>query len=64
MTKKEITQLYTLLDKLETEMPCKAKGCVGHLNCECGINGAYGEECAIDTIRNTLHYLYYTNNKN
>lgn len=51
MTKTEYDQLYRLLCQLHTEAPCHNKFCVGYMNCEYGVNGCYGEECAIDVVQ-------------
>lgn len=51
MIKDEYDQLYRLLNKLQIEAPCHNRGCVGYMNCEYGVNGCYGEECAIDVVQ-------------
>lgn len=51
MTRNEYDQLYRLLNKLQTEAPCHNRACVGHMNCEYGVNGCYGEECAIKVVQ-------------
>lgn len=51
MTKNEYDQLYRLLCKLQEEAPCHNMTCVGHMNCEYGVNGCYGEECAIEIVQ-------------
>lgn len=51
MTKSEYDQLYKLLNKLQTEATCHNMGCVGRQSCEYGVNGCYGEECAIEVVQ-------------
>ena len=51
MTKNDYDQLLRQLYNLELEAPCQNGACVGCQNCEYGINGCYGDECAIDVIR-------------
>lgn len=58
-TKVNYVQLYVQLDNLMTEAPCKGGACVGSQNCEYGVNGCYGEECAIETVQQGI--LYYQN---
>lgn len=57
MTKGEYDQLYRLLCKLQAEAPCHNRACVGHMNCEYGVNGCYGEECAIEIVQEGVNYL-------
>lgn len=52
-------QLYWQLDNLLKEAPCKGGQCLGSQNCEYGINGCYGEECAIETVQKGI--IYYKN---
>ena len=58
MTKKEKEQLSSLLNKLQTtETPCKGGPCVGHMNCDFGVNECYGESCAIETVLQGLYLI-------
>lgn len=59
MPKIDYTQLYIDLDNLINEAPCKGGPCLGHQNCEYGVNGCYGEECAIETVQKGI--IYYKN---
>lgn len=59
MTRNEYDQLYRLLSKLQTEAPCHNRACVGYQQCEYGINGCYGEECAIEVVREVASNNYY-----
>ena len=55
MTNKEKEQLSYLLEKLQmTEAPCKGGPCLGHMNCDFGENGCYGESCAIEDVINGI----------
>ena len=59
MTKDNYNQLYIQLDNLINQAPCKGGSCIGHQNCEYGINGCYGEECAIEAVQKGI--IYYKN---
>lgn len=59
MIKINYDKLYTALDYLMQEAPCKGGACVGAQNCEYGVNGCYGEECAIATVQKGM--CYYEN---
>lgn len=61
MTKQDCDQILHLLDKLLTEAPCHNQACVGHMNCNYGVNGCYGEECAIDVIMTEVSQYMYRN---
>ncbi|MDD6827972.1 MAG: hypothetical protein PUE12_18035 [Oscillospiraceae bacterium] len=55
MTKNEYDQLFRLLCQLQIEAPCHNRACVGYQQCEYGINGCYGEECAIEVVREVAY---------
>lgn len=55
-TKVDYNQLYDQLDNLMKEAPCKGRSCVGHQNCEYGINGCYGIDCAIEIVQLGIDY--------
>lgn len=57
MTKKNIEKLNDLLNELLTISPCRGKSCVGHMNCEFGENGCYGESCAIEDVISGLSVI-------
>ena len=61
MTKQDYDQIMRLLSKLRTEAPCHNRVCVGHMNCDYGINGCYGEGCAIDIIMTEVSQYMYRN---
>lgn len=61
MTKQDCDQILRLMSKLRTEAPCYNKRCVGHINCDYGINGCYGEDCAIDVIVTEVSQYMYRN---
>ena len=50
MTNKDYDQLFRQLCNLRIEAPCHNMACVGHQQCEYGINGCYGSECAIEIV--------------
>lgn len=58
MTENDYDQLFRQLCKLQTEAPCHNGICVGHQLCEYGINGCYGEDCAIEVVRKEAEYRY------
>lgn len=58
MRKSDYDQLFRLLCKLQIEAPCHNGVCVGHLNCEYGVGGSYGEECAIEVVRQEADRRY------
>ena len=51
MTERDYDQLFRLLCKLQIEAPCHNGICIGHQQCEYGVNGCYGKECAIEVVR-------------
>jgi len=55
MFEKDLEELNRLLDLLIHAAPCKGGACIGHLNCEFGENGCYGESCAIEDVQNALY---------
>ena len=59
MTENDYDQLFRQLCNLKKEAPCHNGYCVGYQNCEYGINGCYGEECAIDAVRLEAERMYY-----
>lgn len=61
MTDKDYDQLFRQLCKLKIEAPCHNCACVGHQQCEYGVNGCYGEECAIDVVREEAVRRYKEN---
>lgn len=58
MNENEYDQLFRLLCKLQTEAPCHNGGCVGTQVCDYGINGCYGNECAIEVVRKEAETKY------
>ena len=58
MSKVNYNHLFTQLHILQDEAPCHGKGCVGAQKCDYGIDGCYGDQCAIDTVINTAQELY------
>ena len=59
MTENDYDHLFRQLNKLMMEAPCHNAVCVGHQNCEYGINGCYGEECAIEVVQEIATRKYY-----
>lgn len=55
MTQNECDQLFRLLCQLQEEAPCHNMACIGHMNCEYGVNGCYGEECAIEVVLGAVY---------
>jgi len=58
MTKLDYDQLFRQLNNLMLEAPCHNRACVGSQNCSYGVNGCYGEECAIETVSSETLYRY------
>lgn len=58
MTKEDYDQLFRQLSNLLLEAPCCNKSCVGSQICSYGVNGCYGEECAIETVSAEVLYRY------
>ena len=54
MDTKDFDTINRLLDEVMKLAPCKGRGCVGHMNCEFGENGCYGESCAIEDVQKAL----------
>lgn len=54
MTENDYDNLFRQLCKLRTEAPCHNGACVGHQQCEYGIN----DECAIDVVRKEAESRY------
>lgn len=63
MTEKDYDHLFRQLCNLQIEAPCHNGACVGHQQCEYGINGCYGSECAIDVVRAEAERRYKDNLK-
>ena len=63
MRESDYDHLFRSLCKLQIEAPCHNGACVGHLNCEYGVGGFYGEECAIEIIRQEADRKYKEINK-
>ncbi len=59
MTENDYDQLFRQLNKLMKEAPCHNMACVGHQQCEYGINGCYGEECVIEVVQKVATQKYY-----
>ena len=59
MTENDYDQLFRQLSNLMTEAPCHNRGCVGSQRCDFGINGCYGEECAIEVVQKVAEQNYY-----
>ncbi len=55
MTSEDFDILNRLLDEVMKLAPCKGGRCVGHMNCEFGENGCYGESCAIEDVQAALY---------
>ena len=58
MRESDYDHLFRSLCKLQMEAPCHNGVCVGHLNCEYGVGGSYGEECAIEIVRQEADMKY------
>ena len=58
MTKNDYDNLFRQLNNLMMEAPCHNRACLGGQNCEYGINGCYGEECAIEVVQNVAWQKY------
>lgn len=56
MTKDDYNKLYIQLDNLINQAPCKGGLCIGQQKCEYGINGCYGEGCAIEAVQQGIFY--------
>lgn len=54
MNEKDLRRLDELLDLLIKVAPCNGGACVGHMNCEFGENGCYGESCAIEDVQRAM----------
>lgn len=57
MTREELDLLELLLDKLIQVAPCKMGACVGHLCCDFGVHGDYGETCSIADVKYGLSLI-------
>lgn len=64
MSEMEYDQLFRLLCKLQMESPCHNKACPGRGSCDMRISGAYGDECAIDTVRDEAERRYNIQKRN
>lgn len=58
MKESDYDQLFRQLCNLMMEAPCHNGGCVGSQRCEYGINGCYGEECAIEVVQKVAEQKY------
>lgn len=58
MRENDYDHLFRQLCNIMMEAPCHNRACVGHQNCEYGINGCYGEECAIEVVRTEAYRRY------
>ena len=58
MTDIDYANLIRQLENLMKEAPCHDGACVGHQNCDYGVNGCYGEECAIEIVSNVAYSAY------
>lgn len=58
MTKNDYDQLFRQLCNLMKEAPCNNRACVGAQMCDYGINGCYGEECAIEVVQKVAEQKY------
>ena len=59
MTESEFDTLFRLLCKLQTQhAPCHNGGCLGSCICEYCVFGAYGDQCAIDVVREQAEAEY------
>ena len=58
MRENDYEQVFRQLCNLQIEAPCHNGACVGHQNCEYGIYGCYGDECAIDVVRKEAERRY------
>lgn len=55
MSKEDFDTLLELLDNLMGLAPCGGTGaCIGHMNCNFGENGCYGESCAIEDVKDGI----------
>lgn len=63
MVKEQFEELLSLLQELMELAPCGGTGpCVGHMNCEFGENGCYGESCAIEDVKNGIEAIMASKN--
>ena len=58
MTDIDYANLIKQLNNLMREAPCHDGACVGSQSCEYGVNGCYGDECAIEIVSNTAYAAY------
>lgn len=58
MTENDYDQLFRQLYNLQRDAPCHNCACLGYQQCEYGINGYYGEECAIEVVRKEAERRY------
>ena len=58
MTKSDYDHLFRQLCNLMIEAPCHNRACVGYQNCEYGIDGCYGRECAIEIVQDVATQKY------
>ena len=50
MTENGYDELFRQLCNLQIEAPCHNGTCISYMDCNYGINGCYGEECAINVL--------------
>lgn len=58
MRESDYDHLFRQLYNLQRDAPCHNCACLGHQRCEYGINGCYGEECAIEVVRKEAERRY------
>lgn len=63
MDNKKLEEIKNLLSELMQDAPCKGGACVGHMNCEFGENGCYGESCAIEDVQEAIDCMIFSNNR-
>lgn len=59
MTENDYNNLFIQLNNLMDNAPCHNGACVGSQNCDYGINGCYGQECAIEVVQSVASQKYY-----
>lgn len=58
MTENDYDNLFRQLCNLMMNAPCHNGACLGSQNCEYGINGCYGGECAIEIVQDVATQKY------
>lgn len=64
MDNKKLLEINNLLNELINAAPCGGGPCIGHMNCEFGENGCYGESCAIEDVQEAIALMMYKNSRN